>query len=434
MNLKDEQFASERDAGLNSPDSTLTQEADWRATERWLCAPGQCTGCFACLDACPAKAIEKREWEGFFFPYIDVNKCLQCGRCRQACPVLQSDPAAKDGFAQSDCFLAWAHDDAIRMASSSGGIFGLLARRQLEQGGAVCGAAFDDDMRLRHTLVDDIADLPPLLRSKYVQSDMEGVHCRIRERLEQGQSVLFCGTPCQTAALRHALGAKADGRLLLVNFACHGVPSPVIFARYLRWLEQKMGDQITDFVFRDKRYGWSAGIFAVVRFKHKREQIVKFGTNFYYRCFIEYHLIRDSCADCPFRKYPAGADITLADFWGIQRLFELKSHRDRFKGYSGILAHTEVGRRLLLSLEGAIHLIPMRREALLERNSFRDHALGMRAAEFLERERDDPTYAFAMQWVPVTWRERVQYAARMLLRSWYFPIGRQIAKWLYGRR
>ena len=424
MNSNTGQCASERDAELNSHSHTFTQEADWSSTERWLCAAGQCTGCFACLDACPAKAIEKREREGFFYPYIDGDKCRQCGRCRQACPVLQPDPAAMDGFARSDCYLAWAHDDAIRLAGSSGGIFGLLARKQLEQGGAVCGAAFDAGMCLRHTLVDDLAGLPPLLRSKYVQSDMAGIHRRIRGRLEQGQSVFFCGTPCQTAALRHELGTEADGRLVLANFACHGVPSPVIFAHYLQWLEKRVGDQITDFVFRDKRYGWTAGLFAVIRFKRKGERIVSFGANFYYRCFIEYHLLRECCAACPFRKYPAGADITLADFWSIQRVFDLKSHRDRFKGYSGILAHTEAGRRLLLSLEGAIHLIPMRREALLERNSFRDHALGMRAAEFLERERADPTYSYFMKWPQIGRRRRVELLGRMLLRSWFLPVAR----------
>ena len=424
MTSKAEHFMSKDDVPSGACESSAVREGEWSATERWLCQPGQCTGCLACLDACPVHAIETREREGFFFPWIDGSKCVQCGCCRQACPVLQPDPAATAGFAGSDCYLGWAHDDAIRMASSSGGIFGLLARKQLEQGGAVCGAAFDAGMCLRHTLVDDLAGLPPLLRSKYVQSDMAGIHRRIRERLEQGQSVLFCGTPCQTAALRHALGAKADGHLLLVNLACHGVPSPVIFASYLRWLEQRIGDQITDFVFRDKRYGWNCGLYAVAMLKRGRERIVRFGANFYYRCFAESHLLRDSCAACPFRKYPAGADITLADFWSIQRVFDLKSHRDRFKGYSGILAHTEAGRRLLLSLEGAIHLIPMRREALLERNSFRDHALGMRAAEFLERERADPTYSYFMKWPQIGRRRRVELLGRMLLRSWFLPVAR----------
>jgi hypothetical protein len=215
---------------------------------------------------------------------------------------------------------------------------------------------------------------------------------------------------------------------VLVNFACHGVPSPVIFAHYLQWLEKRVGDQITDLVFRDKRFGWNCGLYAVAVCRRKGFRIVAQGANFYFRCFTESHLLRECCAACPFRKCPAGADITLADFWGIHRLFALNNQRDRFKGYSGILAHTDAGRRLLSSLEGSVHLVPMRREALIENNSFRDHTVGMRAAEFLERERADPTYSYFMKWPQIGWRQRAELIGRMLLRSWFYPLARLVGR------
>lgn len=194
----------------------------------------KCTGCGACVNVCPKGAIRMAERRGYFrFPVIDETLCNGCGLCLKKCPSENVNPRTvktDDGF--PNIFIAYAKDAGIRAASSSGGLFSLLANRILECGGAVCGAAFTKGCRLEHVIVESKEELSPLRGSKYLQSDTGLVYKRVKEILDSGRKVLFSGTPCQVSAMKFVVGGNREN-LYTVDFFCHGVPPQKLFEEYV---------------------------------------------------------------------------------------------------------------------------------------------------------------------------------------------------------
>ena len=190
-----------------------------------LCRAEDCTGCTACASVCPVNAIAMEpDHEGFLRPVIG-ERCILCHRCEQTCPILHPPVP---GPAPAAAHAVWNRDEAERTASSSGGFFSLLARHVLEQGGAVFGAALDEDMTARHVCARTVDELAPMRGSKYVQSDLGGSFSQVKALLEEGTAVLFSGVPCQVDGLKRYLG-KDYPNLLTCDLVCHGVPSPAVF-------------------------------------------------------------------------------------------------------------------------------------------------------------------------------------------------------------
>ena len=292
----------------------------------------QCTGCFACMNACPVNAITLPEnREGFYFPRINYSVCINCGQCDSICPVLnvtQLQTAKRTWY-------GWAKDDVLRKSSSSGGVFGLLANGIIQQGGVVYGAAFNygSCIRLEHRSSEDIG-LEPLLKSKYVQSYVGDTFSNIKKDLEDGRKVMFCGTPCQADGLRHFL-KKDYQNLLVADFVCHGVPSMAMLREHLSMLRI---NNVESLDYRPKNRNWVDDI--VIKYNGGKVYQNYWINDAYFRCFEKAESLRRSCYNCAYCNGSRASDITLADFWGYK---EFDPSIYDAKGISLVMANTEEG-------------------------------------------------------------------------------------------
>lgn len=306
---------------------------------------GECTGCMACHSLCPRNAIEVREGrDGFLYPEIRTDKCIDCGICLKHCPS-----NAKRGEIQNTTCFAAQMDDETRFASSSGGMFSAIGSYILSQGGVVCGAAFVNG-KCRHIVVDNADGMKSLRKSKYIQSDCTGVYEQLRPHLESGKPVLFTGTPCQCAAVR-AIYPNASN-LFVVDILCMGVPSQSLFDRYLR--EEMPGDHVDCVDFRDKtRYGWTYN-YVMSLFRNGNRELIEHAESPFFDSFLDLYSIRESCTECPYAGKKRIGDLSIGDFWGIESVDNEITDR---KGTSLLLVNTEKGRYLLDAIRGSLKLL-----------------------------------------------------------------------------
>lgn len=306
-----------------------------------------CCGCGACLNACPHHAIEMREDQcGFLYPQIYENLCVGCGLCKRACNYQNKEVKHNP----ISTYAAIGKDSVLTKASTSGGIFATVAKKYLSEGGYVCGASFDDHWNVRHVIISNIDDLPQLQGSKYVQSDTGLSFQEIRKLLVEGKKVLFSGTPCQVDGLYGYL-RKDYENLTTIDIVCHGVPNNRMFHDNLSFLERKYDGRIKSFVFRDKDLGW--GCHGKVKFDTPNGIIEKKqweSSTSYIHYFRGGWIYRDNCYHCKYACKHRPADITIGDFWGIE-----KAHPeyiggngwDEESGISLVIANTEKGRSLI---------------------------------------------------------------------------------------
>ncbi len=302
-----------------------------------------CCGCGACAAVCPVGCIAMLpDDEGFLSPQVDAAQCTECGLCLKICPWLeQSSPAER--ISPPTVFAAWHTDDEIRRLSSSGGVFSALAGEILARKGIVVGAAFDDNMACRHIMIDNIADLPRLRGSKYVQSEIPvAIFHTIGTELKAGRDVLFSGCPCQVAGLRNFL-AKDYENLFCCDIICHGVPSPQFFRQHITHLH-KPDNPLDEFRVRDKTKGWNK--FGVRSGWSNGKTMLKnmFGDP-YMAAFLKNHTLRESCYACKFTTTERQGDLTIADFWKVAAKYPQYDTDD--KGTSLVLVNTAKGQQLL---------------------------------------------------------------------------------------
>lgn len=282
-----------------------------------LCEVNDCCGCSACFAACPKDAIKMLpNLEGFMHPQVDRVKCVDCHLCEKVCPVLKRDNQ-REPLA---VYAAQAKDDELRKQSSSGGIFSLLARLVIANGGVVFGAAVRDDMMIAHTKAENEEELSLLRGSKYVQSDMGNTYVVVKMYLDSGRQVMFTGTPCQIAGLRKYLQREYQN-LFCVDVVCYAVPSPLVWRKYLSArtkvdCEDNKMRKLTDVNFRDKRLGW--GIYTLsLRYDDGYEYAGSMYDDAYMRGFLSSLFNRRSCEKCAFRGLRSGSDLTISDYWRV---------------------------------------------------------------------------------------------------------------------
>lgn len=291
-----------------------------------------CTGCTACVHACPKKCIKMiSDHEGFFYPKVDTTMCIQCGICSKVCPV-DNKRKGIEGYA----FAARSNSDAVRMSSSSGGMFNAISSWIIKQGGVVVGARFNEAMQVKHVLVETHEDVKALQASKYVQSDLSNVFVQIKEKLEHGQYVLFCGTPCQASGLKRFLKKEYE-HLFIADVLCYGVPSPGVFSEFVKFIEKKHDSKLKEFFFRDKSFGYASPNIKAVFENGDVEQMTSDVKSFT-KTFFSGVTTRPACFNCAFKTTDRETDITLGDFWTVG---SVDKKMDDDTGATLLMVHTE---------------------------------------------------------------------------------------------
>ena len=319
--------------------------------EYWI-PNDMCTGCAACTNACRREAISlPYDERGFAHPVINQSRCNDCDACRVVCPVSQAlDDRPSPVLTRSGdptIYAAWSRDAETRYNSTSGGVFSEFARALLAQGALIAGAAYTDDCMVRHVLIDDENGLAKIRQSKYVQSDIALVYRDVKKQLREGKTVFFCGAPCQVAGLYTYL-RKEPANLITADFICRGVNSPVAYRAWLDDLESEYGARATRVWFKNKEVGWNR-FSTRVDFANGRKYRKTRYEDLFMRGYLEKNLfIRPACSQCQVKGFPRQGDITLADFWGIDKTF------DSDQGTSMVIVNSDKGARLLELASGRL--------------------------------------------------------------------------------
>lgn len=299
-----------------------------------------CCGCNACVQRCPKQCISMQmDEKGFLYPKVDLGKCIDCHLCEEVCTCLNQEAPQKPIL----CYAAKNTDESIRQHSSSGGVFTSIAEKVIDEKGVVFGACFDACWQVVHTCVETKPELVLLRGAKYVQSRVGDSFRQVEQFLKARRKVLFSGTPCQVSGLNRYLRKEYDN-LLTVEVVCHGVPSPKIWQEYLESLNLM---EIGHISHKDKTSGWRGYSFTV---KDTSDNVIfteRASDNKYMIAFIRNLILRPSCFHCPAKSGKSKADITIADYWGIENIMP---NMDDDKGVSFICVNTPKGETLIRKL------------------------------------------------------------------------------------
>lgn len=313
---------------------------------------GKCCCCAACMNICPTQAITiNSDADGFEFPEIDHDLCIECGLCNKVCDF-QNDNI--NGNPPISTYVAINKDKNMLMSSASGGVFGALASLVLEKNGVVYGCAYNANMEPEHICTDNLLGVKKIQGSKYVQSNINTTYVEAKEHLKNDRWVLFTGTPCQIAGLKSFLG-KDHNKLITADIICHGVPNAEFFKGYINYLEDKLKGKVIDLKFRDKSKGW--GLLAKVIYEKsgtvKRKFIFPIDS-YYYKYFLDGTIYRESCYECKYANSDRVGDFTMGDYWGVEKAHpEIKTK----KGVSVLLVNSYKGMALLKDLSSYIDLV-----------------------------------------------------------------------------
>ena len=299
----------------------------------------ECTGCGGCSNICPEKAITmKSDGMGFYYPDVNENLCTQCGKCVRGCPAIQK----YDKKTSPKNLYAASAPMQIKSESASGGIFPLLAKKVIQDGGVVCGCGWTVQFQTEHQMIEKEEEIKKLQGVKYVQSDTKNIYEKVQSVLAEQKTVLFCGTPCQTAALLQNVENRSG--LITVDFDCMGVSSPQIFEKYKR--EILKDKTIKEISFRNKKVsGWLSAM--AVEFEDGTIYHRSKDQDILMKAYFEKLDIRECCETCDYRGWERVSDLTLADFWGIERYDENFSND---AGISAVFVNTEKGKQLFDSV------------------------------------------------------------------------------------
>lgn len=319
-----------------------------RITDKSLCC-----GCGSCAQRCPQHCITmESDEQGFLYPRVDDKQCVDCGLCERVCPIINHREARQP----LAVYAAINPDEEIRLKSSSGGIFSMLAEQTINRGGVVFGAKFDANWNVIHDYTETIEGIAAFRGSKYVQSLIGDNYRKAEEFLKQGKVVLFTGTPCQIAGLKHFLGIDYEN-LLTLEVVCHGVPSSLVWKDYLKSvlcnLQSALNKPNIFISFRDKSKGWkdfclNISLYEVGdRGEQSKVELLKEShrMNLFMQLFLNNFCLRPSCYSCPLKCGKSHSDCTIGDFWGIDKASPLFDN----KGTSLLIVYSNKAQKCIAS-------------------------------------------------------------------------------------
>ena len=329
----------------------------------------KCTGCGACKNICPKDCISLIEnEEGFLHPIINYDKCVKCNKCSDICTI-NNEFIFQDSIEQQ-CYFAYNKNKKEILKSSSGGVFYIIAKEILKNNGVVFGAKMDSDMKVYHCMVDSDKKLLELLGSKYVQSDIGYTYKEVKKYLCNGKNVLYSGTPCQIAGLKMYLN-KDYKNLITIDILCHGVPSQKMFLDHIKFIENKKNNKIQYYNFRNKKVSKWGDYKYCYKFV-KKDKIYSDSAllDVFFNSFIKGYIFRRSCYICKYASKNREGDITLGDFWGVEKYYK---NIICDNGISAVIINTNKGLSLFNNIsdkiifgETEIDMIANKNHSLLE--------------------------------------------------------------------
>ena len=308
-----------------------------------------CSGCTACYNICPTKAISlSSNREGFLYPEINETLCIDCNKCISVCQIHNSWENLLYKPLDQSLYAAKAKNELIRSNSSSGGLFTVVAQKVLEKDGLVYAVKLDSDLNCVHFRISTIEELEKARGSKYVQSNLKVIFNNIKIDLNKKKMVLFVGTPCQVAGLKFFL--KNEHPLLFtIDLFCLGVCSPLI---YNKWLDYLNKEKIKTINFRNKTMSWHNSKISVSYNRNKN--LINRKTQLYSTLFGNHFILRKSCYICQFSKSKRLGDISLGDFWGIETLHP---EFDDDKGISALIINTNKGYEMFNTIKPELDVL-----------------------------------------------------------------------------
>lgn len=369
-----------------------------------------CCGCGACVQSCPRQCIKLSEdFEGFLYPSISKRDCIECGMCESVCPIANNK---KQDGRLLETYIAFAKKMDIRMKSSSGGIFSVLANNILECGGKVYGVALDQDKMAYHIEISNTKELYRIQGSKYIQSYTGNSFYQAKQALDNGFKVLFSGTECQIAGLKKYL-KKDYANLITVGILCHGVPSPKVWKKYLSEQENRYNSKAIDINFRKKSHGWRAFAINII-FDNGKQYEKKYNEDRYMKFFLSNLSLRPSCYNCLFKDLDRESDITIGDCWGIENYMP---HMDDDCGTSVVLIHTEKGLKLFeeISKELEMSFAELEKALPITADSRKSVTLHYNRNKFFKALNKEKTTMYLMKYMEDTLDRKIKSEIKKIL-------------------
>ncbi len=302
-----------------------------------------CYGCGICAIVCPRKIVDvKLNKSGFYEPYItDMNNCIDCGLCMKVCSYSVTNLSA---FSQQTpkAYAAWSNDSNVRSKCSSGGISFELGRHLIAKGYKVCGVRYNAEKnRAEHYVASNIEELLPSIGSKYIQSyTVDGFMT-----IDRKKKYLVTGTPCQIDSFRRYIKRfKVEENFVLMDFFCHGVPSMLMWNKYLDEVRNITG-KVSSATWRNKKYGWHDSYNLIVIGENGCRKSRLSQGDIFFGLFLNDVCLCKACYDkCKYKLCSSAADIRIGDFWGTKyKMFN--------EGVCAVLTFTPKGDAILKEMD-----------------------------------------------------------------------------------